>query len=95
MKPDARKAERQEAAERRQVERLRLHRAWEREGYRPRAHLDSVLCEGEILTLLSWGSRERHFVDASWPSREQKIPAVLALWDIAEIASTQGYRRQR
>jgi hypothetical protein len=92
---DDRKQQREEAKERDQVARLRLRRAWEREGYRPRAHLDGIAGEGDVGVMLGFGSRERHFVDASWPTREQKVPAVLALWDIHEIVNHSREFRQR
>lgn len=75
------------AAKKVEVDRERLRRAWARDGYRPRAHLDDMIGEGEIGLLLTWGSYSGMFIDSPYSTREQKLPAVLARWDIAEIAS--------
>lgn len=93
MKPTPRQAEKQDAAEAVQVARNRQRQQWARDGYRPQAHLDAVAAEGEIMLLIQWGGRERHYVDSTSPSREQKLPSVLAAYEIAEILATQGYRR--
>lgn len=94
MKSATRQAEKQDAAEAVQVARERQRQQWTREGHDPRAHLDAIgACEGEIMLLIQWGARERHYVDATWPSREQKVPSLLAAYEIAEIIATQRYRR--
>lgn len=95
MKPTWRQAEKQDAAEAVQVGRDRQWQQWSREAYSPRKHLDAVTAEGEIMLLIHWGARERHYVDATAPSREQKVPSLLAMYEIAEIIATQGYRRYR
>lgn len=85
MKSTTRQAEKQDAAEVVQVARDRQRQQWSREAYSPRKHLDGVEADGDVSVLLNFGSWERHFVDASWPTRERKIPAIMAMWDIREL----------
>lgn len=91
MKSDP-KQEKQDAKAKHQAERDRLLRAWRRDGFNPWAHLEGIAGEGEIGLLLAWGGDMRHFVDGSWATREQKVSAVLAMWDIREIVDHLGGR---
>jgi hypothetical protein len=79
-------AKRKEAAQRHKAERDRVRRAWAREGYRPKAHLEGIDGVGEIAVLLEFGRRERFCLD--YPghySNERRITATLAMFDISEI----------
>jgi hypothetical protein len=73
-----------------EADRERLRRAWHRDGYNPRAHLEGVTGDGEIKLLLDWGSYSRMHVDSPWATRDQKLPAVLAMLDISEIVRSIG-----
>jgi len=92
---DDRQQQKKDAAEKHQVERDRLRRAWAREGYNSKAHFSGIAGEGEIQVLLNFGAWEHQHVDRTWTTREQKLPAIMAMLDISDIVRrTGGYVRQ-